>query len=110
MTGKLIRQGDLLFRPIQEIPSWNTQKVDGDIVALGEATGHKHKCKGGQVQLFAELENPNQINFIDVKQDTTLTHEEHKPVNLSKGLYAVVHEREYNPFTIESERIRQVAD
>jgi adenine-specific DNA methylase len=114
MSGNttLRRQGDLLFRPIDTIPTYTALPVDGNVVALGEVTGHKHQCKGGLVQLYADPLNQvdGQIDFIEVKEETTLSHEEHNAILLPKGKYAVVHEREYNPFAAEADRIRQVVD
>lgn len=105
------RQGDLLFRPIDLIPSYTTIHVSGDVVALGETTGHKHKFRTGQVQLYKQYDTPEQqVDFIEVAEDAVLAHEEHAQILLPKGKYAVVHEREYNPFTTEAHRIRQVED
>lgn len=107
----LRRQGDLLFRPVDMIPAHATVPISGDVVALGETTGHKHKFRTGQVQLYKELGTPEQqVDFLEVQQDAILGHEEHKQILLPKGEYAVVHEREYNPFAAEAERIRQVED
>lgn len=105
----LRRQGDLLFKLVQWIPESNSQKIDGDVVAHGE-NGHQHKAKGGSVQLYADLEDPNQISYVDVKQKTVMEHEEHNKIDLPKGKYAVVHEREYDPFAEEGQKIRQVID
>jgi len=105
----LRRQGDLLFKPVRFIPQSNSQKIDGDVVAHGE-NGHQHKAKGGLVQLYAELEDPNQISYIDVKQKTVMEHEEHNKIDLPAGKYVVVHEREYDPFAEEGQKIRQVID
>jgi len=56
------------------------------------------------------VQDPKQIDYLEVKQDTVLKHEEHNQVLLPAGKYAVVHEREYNPFAKEGSKIRQVID
>ena len=125
LNGRILRrQGDLLFKQIQEIPSLS-EKMEGVIVAHGES-GNLHQASGGQIQLFRKKHNPTdlfsprpdmtkvhdplQVDYLEVHQDTVLLHEEHKEIALPKGKYVVVHEREYNPFAIEAERIRQVID
>lgn len=120
----LRRQGDLLFKPVDYIPH-SAEKIEGNIVAHGES-GNLHQVMGGLVQLFKKpeldrplysfeeqeqvVEDPKQIDYLEVKQDTVLKHEEHNQVLLPAGKYAVVHEREYNPFAKEGSQIRQVID
>ena len=43
--------------------------------------------------------------FLVLKKATQVVHEEHKSVNLGKGLWAIVRQREYHP-----EEIRTVVD
>ena len=120
----LRRQGDLLFKPVNSIPRF-VEKMEGNIVAHGES-GNLHQATGGQVQLFrkkhdptdlfsprpdmVKVQDPLQVDYLEVHQDTVLLHEEHKKIDLPKGKYVVVHEREYNPFALEADRIRQVID
>lgn len=117
----LRRQGDILFRPVESIPSF-AEKMEGNIVAHGES-GNLHQTSGGQVQLFRKKNDPNdlftprlsnedplQVDYLEVHQDTVLIHEQHNKIDLPKGKYVVVHEREYNPFALEADRIRQVID
>lgn len=118
----LYRQGDVLLIPTQipegdypEVPS-----VDGfHILALGEATGHRHKVPSSQSELFAPLDrtptpriqNSRQVVenadglLLRIKEACQLTHEEHNPVELPAGDYQVRIQREYTP-----EAIRMVAD
>ena len=120
----LRRQGDILFKPIKYIPH-SAERIEGIIVAHGES-GNLHQAMGGLVQLFKKpklerplysfeeqeqvVDDPKQIDYLEVKQDTVLKHEEHNQVLLPAGKYAVVHEREYNPFAKEGQKIRQVID
>jgi hypothetical protein len=82
------RQGDLLLMKTGEIPKGAKRVVTG-IVLAGEATGHHHRLVGGDVFTI------NGAMFLDVKKSARLVHEEHKPITLSAGKYAVVRQREY---------------
>lgn len=117
----LRRQGDILFRPVSVIPQF-AEKMEGNIVAHGES-GNLHQTEGGLVQLFRKKndptdlfsprqqnEDPLQVDYLEVHQDTVLVHEEHNTIPIPAGKYAVVHEREYDPFQEEGQKIRQVID
>lgn len=97
---KFIRHGDLLLKRVSDIPK--TNKLEGKTLAEGETTGHKHTLQG-LVQLYGEKD----VQFVEVKQDTILTHQEHKTVQVPEGVYELIHEREYNPF---DEQVRRVVD
>ncbi len=84
----MYRQGDLLIMKSGQIPK-GAKKVLSGIVLRGEATGHNHRLVGGDVFLV------NGAMFLDVKKSAQLVHEEHKPITLSRGKYAVVRQREY---------------
>ena len=100
---KIIRHGDVLIRRIdttslKQIPSGC--KDIGKTVMHGES-GHQHKIQHGQVLL---LEKPISIEipsgtkqvekFIHIPQDTIISHEEHNPLNIPKGDYVILQERE----------------
>ena len=95
------RHGDLLIRKVKTIPQ-TVEKVRGNVLAKGEVTGHKHKLSG-QIQIFANQER----KFFEAKQETILSHQEHKPLEIPEGKYEVIQEREWNPF---DEQIRRVMD
>lgn len=86
------RQGDILFVDVKELPKDVKIKVD-NVVAEGEATGHKHLLEDGIL-----YESENGTLFIIAEQNTArITHEEHNPVTLPVGNYKVVRQREYEP-------------
>src|SRR2546430_13086226 len=103
---KLFRQGDVLLRQIAQIPKAATpQQQKGPIVlALGEATGHKH-------QIIDELENVDVFVgeegqlYLRVKAETALKHEEHGAIAIPPGNYERILQREYSP-----EAVRNVSD
>ena len=87
---KLYRQGDILFKKIEELPFNLTQKLSG-VVAEGELTGHAHIIENGA--LF-ELVNSSDL-FIEANHKTRIVHDEHLPIELDEGNYMVIRQREY---------------
>ncbi len=96
-----MRQGDLLFLPVSEIPSDAKVQEDG-IIARGEATGHTHRIRAGQQ---AALMIAAGMAYIQARAETVIEHEEHAEVILPPGLFIVKRQREYTP-----QGWRQVAD
>ena len=86
----MLRQGDLLIKKIEKLPN-GFKKIDGNILAEGEATGHKHQLQG-TVQLYS-----NGTETIFETEGTELTHPEHKTITIPKGIFRVVRQREYSP-------------
>ena len=100
----VIRQGDVFLFPVDSIPS--TCKPIGReggrvVLAHGEVTGHAHAFENEGVML---MEGDGE-NWLKVNEPSTLKHEEHKHVEVKKGLYKVVRQREYSP-----EKISYVRD
>ena len=93
----LYRHGDVLIARVQTLPAQATKR-SGTILARGEITGHSHRVQEiGAAQLYDfKLET-----FLEVSASTaTLVHEEHKPIELPKGIYRVWMQREYTPTAI----------
>ena len=90
---KIYRHGDLLIRQVKKIPGSAT-RLDTNIIAFGEKTGHNHKLHG-PCQVY---ETPDQQMYFKAKHEIFLKHQEHNTLKISKGLYEILHEREYNPF------------
>ena len=79
---RIFRHGDILLREIDSIPN-EAVKVETDILAAGEKTGHHHRLRGS-FQMY-ELENSkNETRFLEISKKTQLTHEEHKKLGLPK--------------------------
>lgn len=87
----MYRHGDVLLVPSQQIPAGLT--LDTLVVAEGELTGHAHRIQG-QGQLIQS----DQSLFLKVDGEATLTHEEHGPIPLARGLYEVIQQREFAPW------------
>jgi len=95
----IIRQGDVLFIPVEEIPQ-GAQFEETRIVAYGEATGHNHKLIG-----TAEVYSLEGQLFAKAGSDVTVVHQEHAPLAIEEGLYEIRIQREYTP-----QGVRQVMD
>ena len=98
----LLRHGDLLLKEIDNIPE-NITKINSNVLAEGEATGHVHILVDGEFDL---VEDSNRIRYLNVKKSTKLTHQEHKAIEIPVRKYVIIHEREYDPFAEEIRRVR----
>lgn len=75
-----------------------------NVLAEGEVTGHAHRC----TETATVMEYNDGTKTLNVtKKGTTITHEEHKHINIPEGEYSVHIQREEDPDTREA---RQVAD
>ena len=90
---KKSRHGDLLIREVSSIPD-DVVPLSTNIIAKGEKTGHNHELNGAY-QIYETLDK--QIYF-EAKQDLEIKHPEHNTIQILKGKYVVVHEREHKPF------------
>jgi hypothetical protein len=102
---EIYRQGDVLIEAVAKLPANVTrQKADNGriILAHGEATGHHHSVDIDAADWW-KTEGGEQ--FLTVKTQTAVEHQEHAPIALPPGNYRVRRQREYTP-----EAIRNVAD
>ena len=101
----------------KETVHYNTQSHNNPILAFGEATGHLHQIHmkdmldAAEVTLhmprFREAGKDTPEGF-EVREETvTLTHEEHKPIDVPPGKYIVRIVREFDHI---AGRSRYVAD
>ena len=101
-SGKHWRQGDVFIIAAASLPS--AGRVERrPVLAEGEITGHAHRLEdpasGRVFSVGAEL-------YLEVLAETaTVVHEEHGPITLPRGGYAVRIQREYFP-----KDIRRVVD
>ena len=105
MKTNQYRQGDVLLKKVEQIPSsFKEVKVNGPVIlALGEVTGHHHSIKTG-AKLYQD--ESNQATIVEVAEAMALLeHQEHAAIPLEKGFYEITLQREYHP-----EEIRRVVD
>jgi len=62
------------------------------VLAHGEVTGHTHGISSRAANLF---EAPGGDRFLALTRAAVLTHEEHGNIDLPKGMFKVVRQREY---------------
>ena len=75
------------------------KKQEDNILALGEATGHKHILVGN-AQIYNQVnEEGTETKYLQVNEESVINHEEHRTVTLPKNNYVMVQEREFDVFT-----------
>lgn len=95
----LWRHGDVIISSVKAIPA-DARQQPHTILAKGEITGHTHRIAEPRA---AELWESAGLLFLRViAESATLVHEEHKPINLPKGIYRVWQQREYTPAEIRT--------
>lgn len=99
MLPRQYRQGDILIVEVSTITR-NHRILETRVIVEGELTGHAHRLEGDAVlieieRVFDNYGNPTM--FIHARgDDVAVTHDEHDSINLPKGYYKVVRQREYN--------------
>jgi len=103
------RHGDVTFHETQDaIALGHDQKklkrnLTSYVVALGEATGHKHLMTMDEPGTLEVLEEDGEGNAVfHLKSRGVMTHEEHAPITLEPGIYIRKIEQEYDPFRDEA--------
>lgn len=91
--SRMYRQGDILFKKIEKLPK-NLIPVRTDVIVRGE-TGHSHKLVNGQI--YRTFGFGIMQLFIKVEKSGRVIHEEHTTLQLPKGFYMVIRQREYLP-------------
>ena len=101
------RQGDIYFVKLdEEIDSANATAVKNGIIAKGETTGHAHRVSPSSMAQGALLSLIGRSMFLrSPEAGTTIVHDEHGPLELPAGSYAVVPQQEFDGL-----RWRQVLD
>lgn len=96
----IFRQGDVLIRKIDSLPKVKLSEVINGVLVYGEVTGHAHRIRGGKV--YKHKDNM----YLNVGKTATIVHEEHKPIQLDRGYYSVIRQREY----VSADMIKVVTD
>jgi len=73
------------------------------VLADGEVTGHQHSIE----EESSELYQIGDKIILELKESSTLKHQEHGPITLEKGLWEVGRVQEYDYF---AQMKRQVID
>jgi hypothetical protein len=104
----LYRQGDVLLVAVPGIPkdALRQRRKGRLVLAEGEATGHAHAIAERDAREFRVGEE----RFVLVRSAAQLVHEEHATIDLPRGAYRVIIQREYEPAPIGSPAWRRVVD
>jgi len=90
-----LQHGDVLIKGIGSIPKGAKEvaRKSGKLIVMeGEATGHHH-CILDKEATLLELDGEF---YLEVTAPVTITHEEHKPIEIPTGIYQVGQVREYD--------------
>lgn len=116
----IYRHGDILLRPVGEIPSGETTKHRSLTIALSEATGHHHTLCSDASGFINTTELPSDSalheppieylelddgRFLRINEAVELRHQEHHTLKIVPGLYEIINEREYDYFEESMKRV-----
>lgn len=103
---QIYRHGDVDIIQVTELPQ-GLKEANTLTLAYGEVTGHHHSFTVADKPNLTVYEDEQGNKWIDVREPSALTHQEHKTLTIKKGFYQVKIEREFNPF---DEAINKVRD
>jgi len=97
-TNPFWRQGDIYFVKVsEEGETAEVKPVKNGIIAKGETTGHAHRVSSSSMTAGALLYLAGREMFLrSPEAGTKIVHDEHHAIDLPKGLYAVVHQQEFD--------------
>lgn len=99
------RHGDLSFHKADAFSGDKITHNGSFVLAVGEHTNHKHVItkKAGTLELY---KNTDGSIYIVLDGTAVITHEEHKPIELTTGTYVMRHEREFDYMLGEVARVQ----
>ena len=92
MEKMMIRHGDVVIIKVELIPSTAVSLGSRKEIAYGEVTGHAHRLDVGEL-----FEEKNGDIYLKIDKLAKVSHEEHKTVTLTPGVYKAVIKRQYTP-------------
>lgn len=96
------RHGDLLIEETKVPSGLVFKKMDSFVLAIGEHTNHSHVLVG-DIQIARDGDD---IYFKVGNGGAKVTHEEHKTIEIERGIYWVRHEQEYDYFEKQMKQVR----
>jgi hypothetical protein len=92
------RQGDIFFVQLDGQHELHGGKpVKTGIIARGEETGHMHRISPSSLADGAALVLVEQSMYLrSPEAGATIVHNEHGPIQLPAGIYAVLNQREFD--------------
>ena len=95
----MFQQGDVIIKKAKV----KGKKLKHLTLAQGEVTGHHHTITDGDAELY---QNEDGTLFLKVKEKATLTHQEHKAIEIPEGEYEIGIVKEFDHFAEEARRVR----
>ena len=113
---KFRRSGDHSFHPIKKLPKGLKRvniKSNRYIFGVGEASNHNHVITMPKTEDMVVYTNKKGNFYFYLKENGWLTHEvgdskktaDHKKIDIKKGLYVQIHEREKDLFENITRRV-----
>ena len=97
------RQGDIYFVKLDQNGNGDlsdAKPVKDGVIARGETTGHAHRVSNASIAAGALLCLLRDAMFLQAPEaGAMIVHDEHGAVDLPEGVYAVVHQREFDGLT-----------
>ena len=94
------RQGDIYFVKLDQNGNGDlsgAKPVKDGVIARGETTGHAHRVSNASLAAGVLLCLLREAMYLRAPgEGAVIVHEEHGPVTLPQGDYAVVHQREFD--------------
>jgi len=102
IAERTAQQGDVILRRVESMPagSQKTLATKRLVVAHGES-GHSHVIEDDE----AELIQIGERMLLKLSRQAAITHEEHKPITLSPGIWEVGRVTEYDWFAKMPRRV-----
>ena len=101
------RHGDISFHKVSKAEGELVKHNGSYVVAEGETTGHKHLLKVKNPENLIIHKDTFGNMYFTLKEEGTISHEEHKTLTIGIGTYKEVREREMDWF---SKSVRRVID
>lgn len=79
------------------------EKLNSNVIAEGEVTGHFHRLEGNSFELYKSAEE--ECLLVKVLEKTNLNHDEHHTVELLPGNYKESSVNEYDHFKEEARKV-----
>jgi len=92
------RQGDIFFVKLDEEPKLvGATTLKNGVIARGETTGHMHRVSPTSLAAGAALVLLGRAMYLrSPETGATVVHEEHGPIQLPAGTFAVVNQQEFD--------------
>jgi len=108
MSNFLARQGDILFKKVDKIPSKGLKKKSDGIFAYGELTGHAHRLTTDISDSESYVDENGDI-YIRSHKEMKVGHDEHNTIILPANEWICVSRQiEFDPLAENKKRL--VAD